>query len=75
MKAADVAQAGATAGEPFVLRRVGPGFPEGSDDWHDDGYARAEDEFFENPAVNRAILWAVIAVIMACVVMFAISHA
>ena len=74
MKAATVVESRASMGEACLLRRVGPGFSEGATD-RDDDFSRDEDEFFESPAVNRAILWAVIAVIMACVVMFALNHA
>lgn len=52
------------------LRRVGPGYSSAEDDsWCDDGFDKAEDEFFQSPALGRAILVAVLFVMVLCAYM------
>lgn len=59
-----------------VVRRVGSGFSAtGDDSWRDDGYARDEDEFFEDPRVGRGILVAVALLVVLCAVFFLAGRA
>lgn len=61
---------GATSDDVERLRRVGPGFSgAGDDSWRDDGFDKAEDEFFQSPALGRAILVAVLFVMVLCAYM------
>lgn len=62
--------------ETEALRRVGPGFSAPDDaSWHDDGYERSEDEFFESPSLGRGIFVVVFAVVVLCLYMIASGRA
>lgn len=59
-----------------TIDRVGPGFSAAGDDsWRDDGYDQDEDEFFENPRVNRLIFWIILVILVVSAYMIASGRA
>lgn len=59
-----------------TIDRVGPGFSAAGDDsWRDDGYDKDEDEFFENPRVNRLIFWIILVILVVSAYMIASGRA
>lgn len=59
-----------------TIDRVGPGFSAAGDNsWRDDGYDKDEDEFFENPRVNRLIFWIILVILVVSAYMIASGRA